>query len=281
MQLAGYPASSSLFWAFVSKTWWHVRCSSFNFSLQHSLVAWKQPSYVNSCSAHYSLQTPLLNPCYIHIGIQFVKFEQTSSFQVGLESPMIKITKMEMFNVRVLMRPRRSLVMIALYLGPNTSHDVAQVMIHFQVASQRNGVLTAMTRVRRFIEYLHLHLSIYIYIFQNIAQAFRSVQIVCLTHTGHCPSLLRILRQDQLNLHECNTQNSAPMAGMRPLGLIFKNQSSFCSLFLSDIVFTVCGNFISFSATEIFQPFGVPARCQALSSTASIILNKRSFGMKA
>ena len=49
------------------------------------------------------------------------------------------------------------------------------------------------------------------------------------------------------------------MAGMRPLGLTLRNQSSFCSFLDSEMACTLCGYLISFNATEIFQPFGVPA----------------------
>ena len=66
----------------------------------------------------------------------------------------------------------------------------------------------------------------------------------------------------------------APNAGMRPLGLIFKNQSSFCSILerlMAWILYGICN---SSSNMLAFQPFGVPEVYRVMPlSVAMVVYN--------
>lgn len=64
-----------------------------------------------------------------------------------------------------------------------------------------------------------------------------------------------------------------PMAGMRPLGLILRNQSSFCSFLDKEMGCTL--HFKPSSSTKMlaFQPFGVPAVYKVMPFLSDILLN--------
>ena len=66
-----------------------------------------------------------------------------------------------------------------------------------------------------------------------------------------------------------------PMAGMRPLGLILRNQSSFCSFFDKEMGCTLHFKPSSSIKMLAFQPFGVPAVYKVMPFLSDILLNLR------
>jgi hypothetical protein len=82
-----------------------IACRPFSLALW---PGWKQSSYVNTLSRHYCPQEPLLNPCYIHIGLLFVNFSVLNRNQVCRFRSLhiIKIMQMEMLNAAVFMPPK-------------------------------------------------------------------------------------------------------------------------------------------------------------------------------